>query len=45
MDTLPAVRLAVHDVGDRPDRVSTETAFPPADITWTPLHRRLPTAR
>jgi hypothetical protein len=27
-------------VGDRPERVSTETAFPPADITWTPLHLR-----
>jgi hypothetical protein len=38
MDALPPVRLEVHDVGDRPDRVSTETAFPPSDVTWTPLH-------
>ena len=34
----PAVRLAIHDVGAHPAEVRDEAEWPPADLTWTPLH-------
>jgi predicted acyl esterase len=37
-DAEPAVRLAIHEAGPEPVEVRHESAWPPADLTWTSLH-------
>ena len=37
-DSVPPVRLAIHDHGPDPVAVTAERAWPPDDVSWTRLH-------
>ena len=41
-DAAPPVRLAIHEEGPDPAAVTGEPAWPPPDLTWTPLYPDLP---